>query len=72
MAADLFKLPLEAQIQYQILRQEVQEAEDLERLREVSLKLINLMELQRKTFNGLMRHQGPPLLKLPPQRPGTP
>jgi hypothetical protein len=50
----------------------VQEAENLERLREVSLKLINLMELQRKTFNGLMRHQGPPVLKLPPQRPGTP
>lgn len=48
-------LSLEAKLQYEILREEVRNTTDLERLRQKALQLIDMMELQRRTTNAMLR-----------------
>jgi hypothetical protein len=49
-------LPVEAQLQYEILRTEVRGTNDVESLRDKALTLIDLLELQRRTVNAMPKH----------------
>jgi len=63
-----FTLPLEATLQYQILRHEVCQASDLSNLKRLSLKLIDLMELQRKTTQAMLKQRYLAPTATPPRR----
>jgi hypothetical protein len=56
-AQDPAQLPIEAQLQYRIMREEVRGATNMAELQKVSLKLIDLMELQRQTFLTMIKQQ---------------
>lgn len=63
------QLSMEAQLQYAILRAEVRDTKDPERLRQKALQLVDMLELQRRTTNAMLC-QG--FLKPRPQLPTSP
>lgn len=66
------QLPLEARLQYEILRAEIGQVQDLEQMRLMALRMVQLMELQRKVVAAMLR-QGylESDLKPRPVHPGT-
>jgi hypothetical protein len=62
-------LSIEARLQFEILRTEVRGTRDLERLRQKALQLVDMMELQRRTTNAMLREN---FLKPRPQLPPFP
>lgn len=66
------QLPLEARLQYEILRAEIGQVQDLEQMRAMALRMVQLMELQRKVVAAMLRQgylEGD--LKPRPVYPGT-
>lgn len=49
------QLPLEARLQYEILRAEIGQVQDLEQMRLMALRMVQLMELQRKVVAAMLR-----------------
>ena len=49
------QLPLEARLQYEILRAEISQVQDLEQMRLMALRMVQLMELQRKVVAAMLR-----------------
>lgn len=62
------QLPLEARLQYEILRAEISQVQDLEQMRAMALRMVHLMELQRKVVTSMLRQD---YLKPRPVYPGT-
>ena len=56
--ADVPPLSLEARLQFEIMRSEVRETKDLDRLRQKAMTLIDLLELQRRTTNAMLASGG--------------
>lgn len=49
------QLSLEARLNFQIMRSEIREATDLNELQRKALVLVDLMELQQRTSNAMLR-----------------
>ncbi len=48
-------LPIEARLQYEILRTEVRGTKDREQLQQKALMLIDMLELQRRTASAMLK-----------------
>lgn len=55
MAEPLHRLPLEAELKFQIMRSEVQAAADLEQLRRVAMQLVDMAEMQARLTGAMLR-----------------
>lgn len=55
MAEPLHRLSLEAQLKFQIMRSDVQAAADLEELRQVALRLVDMAEMQHRLTGAMLR-----------------
>ena len=55
MAEPLHRLPLEAELKFQIMRSDVQAAADLEQLRQVALQLVDMAEMQARITGAMLR-----------------
>lgn len=67
MAEPLHRLPLEAQLKFQIMRSDVQAAGDLEQLRQVALRVVDMAEMQARLTGAMLRQA---YLKPRPLHPG--
>lgn len=55
MAEPLHRLPLEAELKFQIMRSDVQAAADLEQLRHVALQLVDMAEMQARLTGAMLK-----------------
>jgi|GEM_PF-4916107 hypothetical protein len=55
MAEPLHRLPLEAELKLQIMRSDVQAAGDLEQLRQVALRVVDMAEMQARLTGAMLR-----------------
>jgi hypothetical protein len=55
MAEPLHRLSLEAELKFQIMRSDVQAAADLEQLRQVALRLVDMAEMQQRLTLAMLQ-----------------
>ena len=55
MADPIHRLSLEAELKFQIMRSDVQAASDLDELRQVALRLVDMAELQHRLTGAMLQ-----------------
>lgn len=55
MPGPLHRLPLEAELKFQIMRSDVQAAADLDELRRLALQLVDMAEMQARLTGAMLR-----------------
>ena len=55
MAEPLHRLSLETELMFQIMRSDVQAAADLEQLRHVALRLVDMAEMQQRLTQAMLQ-----------------
>lgn len=61
------RIPLETAFHFEAIRSEIRQANDLDRLRAVALKAVDLMETQRQVVADMLQSGFLPRPQLPPR-----